>query len=379
MSRIAIDARIWSKESGGIGRYCHNLVSELLTIDKKNEYTLLMNSEDAATLDITAPNLHTLIVDVQHYSASEQTKLLSILNKEKFDLVHFTHFNHPILYRRPFVVTVHDLIMHFFPSGTQRTIPIRRIAYKATMRDTRRAKKIIVPSEATKRDLMKWLHMREANIVITPEGSETAIFHEHSAKEIAAIKKKYDLPEKFIIFVSRWEHYKGITALVNAFEDLHKEFPELGLVITGKPRWQAPEVGKLVHAKQAQGLPIITPGFVDDTDLATLYSAASVYCHPSWYEGFGIMILEAFASGVPVVTSRTSSLPEVAGDAALLVDPREPKEITDAIREILRNPELAETLKKRGLARLKLYSWAKMAKQTHDIYEKVLAGKKSTQ
>ncbi len=369
MKRIAIDARIWRAESGGIGRYCRNLVTEILKLDTENEYTVILTTKDEAEFNLSAPNLKKLVLDIPHYSIAEQRDLPSILNKEKFDLVHFTHFNHPLFYRRPFVVTVHDIILHLFPVGNQSKF--KRLVYKAVMNDTRRGKVIYAVSEATKKDLVSLLKFPENKLQVTLEGGEER-FHVHTKAEQDAIKKKLQLPEQYILFVSRWEKYKGISALVPAFQELSKEFPDLGLVICGKPWKHAPEVADMIRKAQADGYNIITPGFVSDEDLAPLYSAATVYCHPSWYEGFGIMILEAFASGVPTVTSNISSLPEVAGNAALLVNPHSITEITAAIRRILTEPELAATLRARGLERVKRFSWKKMAEETIAGYHKAL-------
>lgn len=372
MSRhIVIDARIWRKETGGLGRYVRNLVRELVAIDTVNRYTIIITPADEAQYDVTAPNFTKCVVDIPHYSVAEQRNLPKVIKSLKPDLVHFTHFNHPILYRGPFVVTIHDLIMHLFPSGAQRRSLIRKLAYRKVMDDTKRAKKIIVPSLSTKNDLVSMLNFPADKIVVTPEGSEGA-FRTHSETEKKAIRQKLGLPERYVLFVSRWEKYKGLLALVEAFERLSKNDPELALVITGKPAKQNPEVGEFIYQKQKNGLKIITPGFIADEDLAPLYSAASVYVHPSWYEGFGIMILEAFSSGVPVVTSNSSSLPEIVGDAGLLVDPRNVDELCAAIKSILDDPNLAQTLSKRGLERVKSYSWAKMAASTRDIYESLL-------
>lgn len=369
--RIGIDARIWRSETGGLGRYARNLVTELLKIDQENEYTVIITPADEKEFTLDAPNCRSLVVDIPHYSVAEQKALPKILNEQRFDLVHFTHFNHPIFYRKPFVVTIHDLIMHLFPTGAQTRSTIRKAAYKLVMNDTKRAKKVIVPSESTKQDLISMLQFSPENIVVTPEGSEKK-FRLHSQKEIEAIKQKYNLPDRYALFVSRWEKYKGLVSLIEAYESLLPKFPNLALVICGKPAHQSPEVAQLVYDKQAAGLNIITPGFISDEDLAAMYSAASVYVHPSWYEGFGIMILEAFASGVPVVTSNVSSLPEVVDTAGLLINPHKPQEIANAIERILLQPKLAEELRRRGLERLKQFSWAKMAKMTQDVYRQVL-------
>ena len=131
----------------------------------------------------------------------------------------------------------------------------------------------------------------------------------------------------------------------------------------------------MIKTKQSEGQRIITPGFVSDEDLVTLYSGAAVYVHPSWYEGFGIMILEAFAAGVPVVTSNVSSLPEVVGDAGLLVDPYSVDDIATKVDQILSDEELANSLRERGFERVKEFSWSKMAAATLEIYKQALSGR----
>lgn len=372
MAKIGLDLRLWPATTGGIGRYSRNLLAELLRLDTKNQYTAIITPAGEAEFTLTAPNLKKLVVDIPHYSLAEQRRLPKILAAEQFDLVHFAHFNHPIRYQGRFVVTVHDLIMHLFPSPAQKRSPIKNLAYRLVIRDCRRAAKILVPSEATKNDLVSMLKFPAAKIVVTPEGSEGQ-FHPHSSAEIAAVRAKFGLPERFLLFVSRWTHYKGLPTLLEAYKNLHKTYPDLGLVICGRPEKNAVEVEEQVRALVQSNPQVVTPGFVADDDLAAIYSAATTYVHPSLYEGFGIMILEAMAAGAPVVTSNVSSLPEVVGDAGLLVDPHRVDDVTAAIEKILTDPALAAALQAKGFERAKQYSWAKMAEQTLAAYQEVLA------
>lgn len=371
MTKIGLDLRFWRSGTGGLGRYSRNLLSELLKIDPANQYTAIITPADEAEFSLQAPNLRSLVVDVPHFSPREQTQLNKILTAQKFDLVHFANFNHPIFYRRPFVVTVHDLIMHLYPSGAQKSSPLRQLAYKAVMNDCRRAAKIIVPSQATRDDLVRMLKFPYHKIVITPEGSE-AQFRPIAKNQIEKTRAKLGVPAQYLLFVSRWEKYKGLPALIEAYQRLNGQYPELGLVICGKPDKQNPEVADLVLRAQQTHPKIITPGFISDEDLAALYAGAAAYIHPSWYEGFGIMILEAFAAGAPVITSNNSSLPEVVGQAGLLIDPHNTDELTEAIRKVLSDPKLADELRQKGFQRVKQFSWRAMAEQTLKIYDQVL-------
>lgn len=376
MAKIGLDLRFWRQGTGGLGRYSRNLLQELLKIDQINTYVAILTPADKAEFDLQAPNLQELIVEVPHYSLAEQRQLAKILTSQKFDLVHFTHFNHPIRYRGAFVVTLHDLIMHLYPSPAQQKSLIKNLAYRAVIRDCRRAAKIIVPSEATKQDLVKILRFPVEKIVITPEGSE-GIFRPHNSEEIKAIKAKFKLPEQFLLFVSRWTHYKGLPTLLEAYQQLQKTHSQLGLVICGSPEKNSEVVEAQVRQLAAANPLVITPGFVSDVDLAALYSAATVYVHPSLYEGFGIMILEAMAAGVPVVTSNVSSLPEVVGEAGLLIDPKSPPEIASAIERILSDSTLAKELIRKGYERVKQYSWKRMAEQTLTVYKEILGQEKN--
>jgi len=371
MAHIGLDLRFWRASTAGLGRYSRNLLKELLVIDQKNAYTAIITPEDEPEFNLSAPNLTKLVVPIGHYTLAEQTRLPSVLRRQSFDLVHFANFNHPLLYRGKFVVTIHDLIMHFFPTGRKKTSLWRRLAYRQVMADCRRARQIIVPSRSTKSDLIKYLNFPAEKITLIYEGSEEK-FRPHSSSQIMAIRKKLNLPERFILFVSRWEAYKGLPVLLEAFGLMRQKYPDLALVICGRPSPQAPEIADQIVRKQRTGEPIITPGFLPDEDLAALYSAASVYVHPSLYEGFGIMILEAFAAGVPVVTSSSSSLPEVAGEAAVLVNPNDSAEIAKAVVSILSDKKLAEKLRHAGLERVKLFSWQKMARETLAVYERAL-------
>lgn len=371
MKNIALDLRFYRSGTGGIGRYSRNLLAELLKLDPETNYTAIITPADEAEFTLTAPNLTKQVVDIPHFSVSEQRQLPAILNQGNFDLVHFANFNHPILYRGKFVVTIHDIIMHLFPGSFQRGSLLHRLAYNKVFNDCKRAERIIVPSQSTRDDLVDKLKFPPQKIVITLEGSEAG-FAPQPAEKVGELKKRLHLPERYLLFVSRWERYKGLPVLLEAHQKLAEKMPDLGLVICGKPDGQNPDVAELVASAKKNNPKVITPGFVSDEDLITLYAGAAAYVHPSWYEGFGIMILEAFAAGAPVITSNVSSLPEVVGDAGLLVDPHSTSELMAAITRILTEPTLAAELKQKGLERVKQYSWTKMAEQTLAVYKDVL-------
>lgn len=371
MKRIAIDMRFWAIRHAGLSRYSRNLLREVLKIDNKTHYTAILLPEAKEEFNLTAANLGTIYVDAPHYSIAEQTKLLSVLNKYDFDLVHFTSFNHPILYRRTFIVTIHDLILQLFPEDSGQQSLIKRSGYRIAMNDCRRAKRIIVPSQATKADLVRILNFPSNQIVITPEGAEKK-FSPQPKERVQAVRKKFNIPETYVLFVSRWEKYKGLPVLLEAFDSLSARYPQLGLVVCGKPRSNSNAIVGQIKRLQTLGRNVIVPGFVSEDDLVSLYGGASVYVHPSWYEGFGIMVLEAMSTGVPVVTSNISSMPEILGDAGILVDPKSSQEIAGAIEKIITDPALQAKYRREGLLRAKQFGWDKMAQLTYEIYQELL-------
>jgi len=371
MKNIGLDLRYWRAGVGGIGRYSQNLLTELLKLESDNQYTAIITDKDEAEFTLKAANLTKLIVPVDYYSYKEQYNLFRIFNRHRFDLMHFSHFSHPILYRRPFVVTVHDLIQWTIPTGGQGKSPIRRWAYSLAIKDCRRAKRIIVPSQSTKKDLIEIFKFPPQKIVVIPEGAQ-AEFRVHSQREIVNVKERLKLPERYLLFVSRWSRYKGLDLLLKVYEELSSEYRDLGLVICGRAAENEPAIASLITQAQAENPKIVTPGFVSDEELSAIYSAASIYVHPSQYEGFGIMILEAFATGTPVITTNVSSLPEVVGDAGLLVAPNNSGQLKEAIKKVLDDRQFAEQLITKGLERVKKYSWTKMAKDTLAVYQEVL-------
>jgi len=241
MAKIGLDLRFWRSATAGLGRYSRNLLIELLKIDQENHYTAIITTADEAEFTLKAANLDLIVTNIPHYSLAEQWQLKTLLNRANFDLVHFANFNHPIGYRGRFVVTIHDLIMNIYPSGASQSSWVRRWAYRQTIRDCQRAQTIIAPSLSTKNDLISQFRFPPGKISVIAEGSEAA-FRRHTETEQAAVRKKFGLPEQFLLFVSRWERYKGLPVLLAAYEQLLPRYPDLALVVTGTPSKQNPEV-----------------------------------------------------------------------------------------------------------------------------------------
>ncbi len=265
------------------------------------------------------------------------------------------------------VATVQDLfslVSDEFANDGFREKKIRRYADLSA-----RAHLFIVPSEHTKRDVVAHLHVDPTHIVVIPHGFDRA-FSPRPEDEVCAARARYGLPARCVLTVGIVSTRKHTAGLIRAFRALRQRglAADAALVIAGKDGFGAEEARR--EAAEAEKGSVILLGYVPPEDLPALYAGATVYAFPSLYEGFGIPVLEAMASGVPVVASNRSSLPEVAGEAALLVDPEDERALGDALGRVLEDAALRDELRAKGLARARLFSWERCARETYAAYVK---------
>jgi glycosyltransferase involved in cell wall biosynthesis len=373
--KIGIDARMYSASFTGIGRYVFELTKHLFEMDQENEYVLFMN--DPQFEQFTPPNerVKKVRVNAKHYSWDEQVNFLKLLKKEKLDLVHFTHFNAPILYRGRSVVTIHDLTLSFYP-GKKMTSWLHRFAYHLVLSSVvKRSKRVVSVSNNTKQDLIKLLKTKSDKIDVIYEGVAEE-FHEINDTEVLeAVKKKYEIHNKFLLYTGVWRSHKNVVNLLKAFDQLRKTENFKGqLVITGKEDPFYPEVKDTIKALKLEDGVVLT-GLVPEDDLIALYNAATVYVMPSFYEGFGLPPLEAMACGTPVASSNTSSLPEICGDGnAEFFDPKDVDDMAKTINKIWNDEDLQASLIEKGKEHVAFFSWKTMAEHTFELYNKALHG-----
>lgn len=367
MRRIGIDCRMFGPQFGGIGRYTQELVEHLTQIDKDNYYVLFFNS--GQEIDSTRFNAEIIKVNAPHYSFAEQWNFLKVLKKTKLDLMHFTHFNAPILYRGKTVVTIHDLTLHHF-SGRKLRSWFRRCIYKFVIRMVaRHASRVIAVSKYTKGDIVKYLGVKPSKISVTYEAVDAKFHPLKYGHTLEHIRKKYGISKPFFLYTGNFTPHKNLLALVEAFLlcKQHGEFP-YQLMIAGKPvgNYANQVVETIRNSKQHD---ILLPGFIDEHDFVPLLNAAHAYVFPSLSEGFGLPPLEAFACATPVAASNVTSIPEVCGPGnALYFDPRNNESIAKALYQIATDEMMRRTLIERGLKRVQEFSWEKMAKETLAIY-----------
>ncbi len=368
--KIGIDARSYNWT--GIGRYLRNLVRELVVLDTKNEYTLFLDKEGYESFQTPNERIKKVLADIPHYSLSEQIKLPRFLKKEKFDLVHFPHFNMPLTYKDPFVVTIHDLTLSFFP-GQKMTSLAHRVAYQSTIRHAcKKAKHIIAVSKNTKKDLQQLLKISDEKISVIYEAVESDRYNTQVAPaKIEEVKKKYNIRKPYLMYIGVWRNHKNILGMLSGFAKILERGLDYQLVMTGKPDPHYPEVMQKIKELGIEKN-VVLAGFVPEEELPVFLQGCDLFVFPSFYEGFGLPPLEAMATGCPVVASNTSCMPEILGDAAEYFDPYEPEDIARALEKVLRNRALSEELRRKGLERVKRFSWQAMAKSTLEVYKKVL-------
>ena len=299
--------------------------------------------------------------------AWEQTRLAAL--SSSLDLLHGLAFAAPLAARCPTVITVHDLSFLRFPEAFHRVN--RAYLTLFTKLSTRRAMRVIAVSESTRRDVIALCGVPGERVITIPNGVDEA-FHPADAAEVAEFRRNRRLPERFILYLGTLEPRKNLETLIDAYAGLRadgKTVPKL--VIAGGKGW----FFETIFARVAElGLTdeVFFPGYLPGAELPWWYRSAELFAYPSRFEGFGLPVLEAMACGTPVITTTSSSLPEVAGDAALLVDPDDTTALTDALRRLLTDSQLREGLRAAGLRQAARFSWTRTATQTAQVYRDLL-------
>jgi glycosyltransferase involved in cell wall biosynthesis len=284
------------------------------------------------------------------------------------DVVHSPGFTSPPFKKTKLVVTVHDLTFLLYPR--LHTDANRDFSLRETARAAGRAATIIVPSLATRRDLLRHYPISEERITVIPEAAAEDFYPVRKQNEVQRVLAKHDIFYNYILFVGTIEPRKNLVTLIRAAADLLKDGrPRCLLVIAGASGWLNSEVYKLVQSLGLQDC-VRFVGYVAAEELRVLYSAARVFVYPSLYEGFGLPVLEAMACGTPVITSNTSSLPEVAGEAAILAPPTDVGELQQAMAAVLSNQPLRLRLRQQSLKQAARFSWQETARRTLGVYRR---------
>jgi glycosyltransferase involved in cell wall biosynthesis len=366
--RVAIDAR--KLHDFGIGTYIRNLLRQLARIDHDTDYVLLCCEADLGVAAQLGPNFRAVLEPSPNYSLREQIHVPWLLLRERPDLYHAPHYVLPAGVSCRSVVTIHDCIHLMFPQY----LP-NRLAYayaRAQMwAAARRSDCILTVSYASKRDILQLFNVRPEKIVVVYNAIDAHFSVTPPEEAVARVRERYQLEHKFVLYVGNIKPHKNLVRLIEAFNELRKgDLADLKLLIIGDEISKVPALRRAVHRHKLHKH-VRFLGYLADDQLAILYRLASVFVFPSLYEGFGLPPLEAMASGTPVVTSNVSSLPEVVGDAAILVDPYDVDSIVDGLRQVLTDPARADDMRRKGLERAREFSWERSVAKTLEVYRAI--------
>jgi glycosyltransferase involved in cell wall biosynthesis len=367
---IAIDAHSVGAQLAGNETYAVNLIEALGEIDQSNQYTLYVTKQSAAdrfknrwaNFEVKRTLPHTPLVRIPLVLSAE-------LRRNPVDVLH-VQYTAPPLAPCAVVATIHDLSFEHLPETFNRR---SRAQLRLTVRRTaRNAAQILTLSEFSRRDVIETYGIDPDRIAVTPAAAPAHFRPVTNAKDPRRIRATYGIERDYILALGSIQPRKNLARLINAYSSLWKERQNLAtpqLVIAGKRGWLEGETMRAAElSAAAQDIRFI--GYVAEPDLPELFSGAMCFAYPSYFEGFGLPVLEAMQCGVPVIAGNRTSLPEVTGDAALLVDPFDETAIADALRNLIENPDRRDDLRAKGIERAKQFSWQQTARLTLQAYER---------
>ncbi len=365
--RIAIDARLTHYTSGGIARYIHNLVTHLPSLAPTHHFTVLQSRKQPTPLT-TAPNSKRHGVWTPAHHKAERIALAAEVLTQRPHILHSPDFIAPLALGWKRIITIHDLAFLRYPEFM--TAESRAYYNAQIQRSANEADAIIVNSQATKAETVSKLGVAPAKVTVT-HLAPAKEFSPAPSDAIQTVLQRYDLPEGYLLYVGTFEPRKNVPGLLEAYAIARKTDATLPpLVLVGNTGWLFDDVRTLISKLGLE--PHLH--FVQDiagADLPAIYSGATLFVLVSHYEGFGLPVLEAMACGTAVITSNVGALPEVAGQAAKLVDPLVPEQIADAIVTLYNDAEQRKTLETAGFENINRFSWQQLAQKTLNIYNTV--------
>jgi len=371
--RIAINGLFLNRPTTGTGQYLLELLPALVQCDTQNMYAVITPSAVSGLPSNVTVHRETVALNRLGENFAklwfEQITFARACQREHIDLAHVPYFASPVFPRTRTVVTIHDVIPMLLPLY-RGSLWVRAYTQLAAVA-ARRADAIIADSECSKRDIVRWLGVDASRVRVVYLAANKRY---QPALDLTSVSQKYSLPAKYLLYLGGFDQRKNVRVILQAFAQL-REFYEAGyrLVLAGvnlgSDSALFPNPQRL--AREA-GLPddaIRFTGWVDEVDKRALYTGATVFLFPSLYEGFGLPPLEAMACGVPVIASNASSLPEVVGDAGILVDPNDANVWAEALRTVLRDPLRRATMQMQSVHQAQKFSWKKTAEETRTVYE----------
>ncbi len=363
--RIGVDLSAIQSTKSGVDWYTHRVIQEMMDLLAPDEQLYLYSNRETG-FEQEAANRANVYIHRSNFMYQEpwrQFILPLLLRQHNIDVCFFTNFVLSIAATCPMVLTIHDLSFRLFP----RTHSLRNVVWARSLVpiSTRRSKRIIAVSNNTKLDLVRLMNVPSWKVEVIHEGAPEE-FNPEPTDEDEEAMGHYGIIKPYVLFVGTLEPRKNLNFLIRSFDQVAKARPDVHLVLAGRRGWMAQAIFDELERRDLLGRVHIT-GYVRERFLPALYRQASAFVYPSLYEGFGLPPLEAMSSGTPVIVSRSSSLPEVVGDAGLFVNPLDTNELAEAMNSILSDDGLAAELRRKGLERAAGFSWKKAAGQTLDI------------
>jgi glycosyltransferase involved in cell wall biosynthesis len=379
--KVAIDIRRMTEF--GVGTYIRNVVRTLARLDRESDYFLIGSPAKVAECGALPPNFHSAELVEPDDTLKGSLEFRAIVKRFGCDLVHIPHlFWVPRGLSCPYILTVHDLLEHMY--GSRNASSMRRsLHFYLTRRVLRKAARVIAVSQFTKSEIEKLLGIPDGRIEVVYNAIDERFLHGHASEsDRDLIAQRYLVNYPFILYAGAIRPHKNVVRIIEAFSALKSElqkeqkFLDLKLIIIGDDLSSHPRLRRTVVRSGVQN-DVRFMGFVPIEVLRIFYDVAKIFVFPSLYEGFGLPPLEAMAHGTPVVTSNTSSLPEVAGNAALLVNPENVFEIRRGLQRVLLDPVLREQMKQRGYDQAQRFSWTISVSRILEIYREVAGAKVS--
>jgi glycosyltransferase involved in cell wall biosynthesis len=366
--KIAFDLR--RIRNLGIGRYMKSLVEAILGQAPRFDYLLILPPGAEGMIDLGGSNAKIVTPELKYYSIREQIRLPRILRDHQVGLLHSPHFMLPLVRPCPSVVTIHDVIG--LACKEDLGSRIGRVYYRGMISAAvRLADRIITDSKFSRDDIVRYLGVDPEKVSVVYPGISPDFQQTSDSVQLENIRTKYRIESDYIVYAGIYKPRKNHAALLRAFQRFLSNERHANLVLVGPLSDGEKEMRHLADELGVSEKVIFT-GYVNDPELRALYSAAKVYACPSLYEGFGFTVLESMACGTPVVCSDDTSLPEVAGDAALYANPRNPEEFAQALHDVFTNASLRSALIEKGRKNLRRFSWANTAKETLGVYQDAL-------
>lgn len=371
------------KQHGGIGRYVLEMVKNLLEIDKTNNYSIFVNDHDFSGVGMglfarqslgdggkPIPTKAKFIsANIRHYSAGEQLRFHRILDKYNLDLVHFPNFNFPLMYKKPFVVTIHDMVHHRL-GGAKKSHLFHFLAYKKVISEAaKRSARIITVSQASKRDIAQILQVSPEKISVTYEGAGMAT--DVAPSVTADVKRKFLIFRPYFLFVGVLERKKNVVNLTRGFDQFIQKYKlDMDLVIVGPADKHYPDVKHHALDIKASDRLVFTDK-IDDEELAGFYKGAHAFVSASMHEGFGLPGLEAMKFGLPLAVSNIEVFNEIYDNAAVYFNPLDPEDIAEKLKLLATDTQFYQQQQIKSMRRSEMFSWKKCAEETLSIYQEI--------